>query len=297
MTGAYVVLDHLTITNHYTTGQGLGISKSANHVTVSNRDLYGAPQQNMILDGHDCLIYKNRIHDSGRAGYYGRYSHGLYVEGPNNTIRSNLIYNNQTNGVQLYNGYGTLVGGNVLEYNYIFHNGWVAQATPSTHSYAGIIVSDGHPNTTIRDNRLCGNAQYGILVQHYDGAALSGTSITDNVTCYNGYGGIWLDEGASETVLRNISYYDKPYAISTISGVASDYDTDLCRRHRAAPWMERQEPLAGGGVSQRLGPGGSRPGRRPAAQEGRQRLRCRPARSDTTSAPRSTRRSVTRRRG
>jgi hypothetical protein len=220
-----VVLDHLTITNHYTTGQGLGISKSAHHVTVESCDLYGAPQQNMILDGHDCLLYQNRIHDSGRAGYYLYYSHGLYIEGPNNTIRSNLIYNNQTNGVQLYNGYGVTAGGNVLEYNYIFHNGWVAQATPSSHSYAGIIVSDGHPNTTIRENRICGNAQYGILVQHYDGAALSGTSITDNLTCYNGSGGIWLDEGASETVSRNISYYDKPYAISTISGVASDYDT------------------------------------------------------------------------
>src|SRR5205823_6297868 len=81
------------------------------------------------------------------------------------------------------------------------------------------VIGNGHPNSVVRYNRFCGNAQYGIYL--IDGQ--TGSQFTGNVTCYNQKGGVYLRYPGANTVMGGaLSYNDATFALSAASGVASD---------------------------------------------------------------------------
>lgn len=206
--GSYVIVDKLRITNRNDPGQGVWIAHKAHHVTISNSEIFGARGQGVLISGNYNTLYRNRIHHNGS---HGTHDHGIYIEGGNNRIRGNTIYNNWAYGIHLYREDGDS-GNNVIESNYVYGNGFGASKLSGRPPTAGIIIAAGHPNTIIRNNRVCNNARYGIyLIDEQPGAV-----IERNVTCRNAGGGIYLRyPGATYTVARNFSYSDSGFALAT----------------------------------------------------------------------------------
>lgn len=215
LSGSWLVLDRLHITNLGYPGQGVSIFRGASHDTISNCEIFGSRGQGILIDGDDNLIYKNHIHHNGSTFAH---DHGVYVVGRNNTIRSNVIHDNFTYGIQLYNE-TNIAGGNKVEYNYLYSNGF-GSAGQGYRSVSGIVVATGQPNSTIRYNRICGNAQYGLIV----GSGVSGTLITGNVSCLNPSGGYSLDEPGAMTFTGNLSYNDRGFALYVKGPVSSDHN-------------------------------------------------------------------------
>jgi hypothetical protein len=171
------------------------------------------------MSGDNSTVYRNEIHHNGS---HTPFDHGIYVEGGGHTIRSNLIHDNWTFGIQLYTGNGGNHPANTVDSNYVYHNGYGSTGQNANAPNAGIVIGSGHPNSVITNNIFCGNAQYGIYL--IDGQ--SGSRMTGNVSCYNARGGLYMRYPGSNTVLSvNISYNDSAFALSSSSGVASDTDT------------------------------------------------------------------------
>src|SRR5262249_46835140 len=155
------------------------------------------------------------IHDNGA---HVEHDHGLYIEGANNIIRSNTVYNNFAFGVHIYNGYalaaGTPTGGTVVEYNYVYHNGYGSYAVDPTQPTSGIIIAYQGPRSTVRYNRVCDNAQYGIYLIDSEPS----NQIYGNVTCFNRLGGSWMKyPGSGNSFTNNVSFQDSVYAFSSNS--------------------------------------------------------------------------------
>ncbi len=240
LTGAYVVLDRLRITDQNNPGQGIWIAYSAHDITIQNCEIFGGHGQGILISGNNNTIYRNHIHDNGA---HTPYDHGIYVEGGGNHISYNSIHDNWTFGIQLYYGGGGNAAANTVEYNYIYHNGYGSTNESPSSPNAGIVIGSGHPNSVIRYNRFCGNAQYGIYL--IDGQ--SGTQMTGNVTCYNKSGGVYLRYPGSGTAVNGtISYNDSAFNLSSVSGVSSNGETFY--QSAAAPslrWNGNAYTLAG----------------------------------------------------
>lgn len=219
--GSYVVLDHLHVTNQNDPGQAVWIGDNASNVTIQYCEVYGAHGQGILISGNGNTVYRSDVHDNGS---HAPFDHGIYVDGGNNVVRSNTIHGNFTWGVQVYNGYvsGPVgVGHNLVESNYIWGNGAGSTAAAPSSAAGGMVVGNGANATTIRNNILCGNAQYGVeIIDSEPDNALSG-----NVSCYNAKGGFYLRyPGSGNTLSGNISYNDGAFALASTSGVASDND-------------------------------------------------------------------------
>ena len=241
--GSYVVLDHLRITDQNDPGQAVWIGDNATAVTIQYCEIYGAKGQGILISGNGNTIYRNDIHDNGS---HPPFDHGIYVDGGNNVVRSNTIHGNFTWGVQVYNGYvsGPIgVGHNVVESNYIWGNGAGSTAAAPTSAAGGVVIGNGSNATTVRNNIICGNAQYGVEVID----AEPNNVMTGNVSCYNVKGGFyWRYPGAGNTMTGNISYNDSVFALSSTSGVASD--TNYFYSSSGAPqlqWSGKSYALAG----------------------------------------------------
>ncbi len=219
--GSYVVLDHLHVTDQNGTGQAIWIGDNATNVTIQYCEVYGAHGQGILISGNGNTIYRNDIHDNGS---HPPLDHGIYVDGGNNIVRSNTIHGNFTWGVQVYNGYvtgPTGVGHNLIESNYIWGNGAGSTAAAPTSAAGGMVVGNGSNATTIRNNIICGNAQYGVEIIDSE----PDNALTGNISCYNAKGGFYMRyPGSGNTMSGNISYNDGVFALSSTTGVASDND-------------------------------------------------------------------------
>jgi hypothetical protein len=216
--GAYVSLVGLRVSDDNNPGQAIWIGYNAHDMLILECEVSGAHGQGILISGNNNTVLRSRIHDNGA---HTPYDHGMYIEGGNNLVRENEVYNNWTFGIQLYNGNGGSFTGNVIEYNYVYHNGYGALAGNASAPSAGIVIANAHPSTTVRYNRFCDNAQYGIYL--IDGQ--DGTQITGNVSCYNHQGGLYLRYPGSGTVTQgNVSYNDSTFALSSQSGVQSTGD-------------------------------------------------------------------------
>jgi parallel beta-helix repeat protein len=96
-------------------------------------------------------IVGNRVHDNGRGHVLGQHqSHGLYVEGRDHLIASNLIQDHPFGfGIQVYPAnQGTTIVGNTI--------------VNSAHS--GIVMggSEGVSDIVVRNNVVAGNGKHGI---------------------------------------------------------------------------------------------------------------------------------------
>jgi Right handed beta helix region len=215
--GNYLGFQHLHITDHHVPSNAVEIVVAAHDVTFSDCEIYGAAGQGVILVGSHNTFVHNDIHDNG---YHDKLDHGVYVEGSYNTIRGNRIYNNWTYGIQFYNGTGSGGGNNVAEQNVIYHNGYGAKAAVAGFSdTAGVIMADVHPNNVVRNNVLCDNADYALLVV----ANQPGQQVSGNVSCYNHTGGFYLAQpGTGSTFTGNISYNDAQPALIAYPTVTSN---------------------------------------------------------------------------
>lgn len=211
--GSFVTLNNLKITNKNNVGQGIWISYDSRNVIVSNSEVYGARGQGILVSGDNNYIYKNSVHDNGARTPF---DHGIYIEGKNNIIKANRVFRNWTYGIQLYREEPGVAGGNTVENNYIYGNGFGASGADPSAPSAGIVIAYQQPNNIIRNNIICGNAQYGI----YSIDSQPGNSISGNITCYNGQGGIYLKEpGHNNFLAKNISFNDRNFAISENAAV------------------------------------------------------------------------------
>lgn len=219
--GSYIVLDHLRVTDQNNPGQAIWIGDNAHDVTIQYCEVFGAKGQGILISGNGNTVYRSDIHDNGS---HPPYDHGIYCDGGNNIIRSNTIHGNFTWGVQVYNGYtsGPVgVGHNLIESNYIWGNGAGSTAAAPSSPAGGMVIGNASNNTTVRNNIICGNAQYGIEVIDQEPS----NALTGNVSCYNAKGGFYMRyPGAGNTMSGNISYNDSVFALSSMSGVASDND-------------------------------------------------------------------------
>lgn len=214
VSGSHVTLDRLRVKNATNPGKGITIAATAHHVTVSRCEVFETFGQGIVIAGSNNLIERSAIHDNGANGSF---DHGIYVIGGDNVIRANVIHDNWTYGVHLY-GEDTSASGNIIEDNYIHSNGFGA-AEGGYRFSAGIIIARGHRDVIVRRNRSCNNAHYGIIVSD----ERPGNLITENVTCYNGLGGINMYGPGSDNVLRrNISYNDYGDALASRPVVKSD---------------------------------------------------------------------------
>jgi hypothetical protein len=220
--GSYIVLDHLHVTDQNNPGQAIWLGDDATNVTVQYCEVYGAHGQGILISGNGNTIYRNDIHDNGS---HAPFDHGIYVDGGNNIVRSNTIHGNFTWGVQVYNGYvsGPVgVGHNLIESNYIWGNGAGSTAAAPSSAAGGMVVGNGSNATTIRNNIICGNAQYGVEIIDSE----PDNALTGNVSCYNAKGGFYMRyPGSGNTMSGNISYNDGAFALASMAGVTSDHDT------------------------------------------------------------------------
>jgi hypothetical protein len=128
-----------------TSAANVYISGSAHHIELSGNEIrygqdlgiFAAPTTSHLQ------ILGNRIHDNGWKHVTGQHqSHGIYIEGSNDLIANNLIYNHPYGfGIQIYpSNHNTIVVGNTI--------------VASAHSSIVVGGSGGVSNVTIRNNIL-----------------------------------------------------------------------------------------------------------------------------------------------
>jgi len=221
--GSYLVIDGLDITNRNDPGESIWIANGAHDVRVARCDIHGSHNNGILISGNSNILEDSRIHDIGN-GSQGPApgSHGIYLEGAQNIIRRNTVYRNWTFGIHVYNGYGNFGGQNLIEDNYVYHNGYGTFSQDPTVPSSGIVIANGHDNNIVQKNILCDNAQFGMYLIDQ----VSGTQFRDNITCFNRKGGSnFRFPGQNISFTNNISYNDRVYALSLNPGVSSDCNT------------------------------------------------------------------------
>jgi len=217
LTGAYVRVDHLRFTNT-TQSAAVAIVAGAHDIHLTNCEIFNAGTSGLFVSGDNNEVSGNWIHNNGSRAAL---DHGMYVEGANNLIRGNRINDNWAYGIQLYNGYGRTAGGNIVELNYIYHNGYGSPTDDFSRYNSAIIVAGAQPDTIIRYNRLCANMHFAVYITDSE----TGTQLTGNLSCYNPGGAFFLEGAGRTTLSGNVSYNDGGYALMGVTQVTSDQNT------------------------------------------------------------------------
>jgi hypothetical protein len=239
--GTYLTFDHLHVTNGVEFAIGVDVEVSAHDITLSNCEVYGTKGQGIIVTGQHNTFLRNAVHDNGM---HANQDHGIYVQGAYNTFKYNRVYNNWDYGMHLYSGLsGTPAGNNVIDSNFIYHNGYGAHSTGNNYT-AGIIVSSQHANVTVKNNVICDNADYGVFTDSEPNRQISG-----NVSCFNHSGGFLIAQSGASTALNgNISYMDGGSSLMAYSGNSTTSDNNTYWHGTTAPslqWNDSSYALAG----------------------------------------------------
>jgi parallel beta-helix repeat protein len=163
-------LENATNTNIY-------LENPSDHVEISGNEITGSDDQGIYVEGNTAShqILANWIHHNGLCGCAGHQSHGIYLEGSNHLVASNVIHDMPTGfGIQVYpTNTGSIVVGN----------------TAVNNGYAGIVLggSGGVKNVVVRNNVFAFNAQQGIA---HDSACATSSVADHNVLFGNGSGAI-----------------------------------------------------------------------------------------------------------
>ncbi|MFT3894964.1 MAG: CSLREA domain-containing protein [Anaerolineales bacterium] len=137
----------------------------------------------------------------------GNHGNGVLIAGgaTNNTVIKNLISGNMANGVGIFNP-GTT--GNVVQENYIGTDITGMQALGN--AAPGVGIGDQAYNNFIIGNLISGNRSDGVAIFNAgtNGTTLQGNNIGTDASGMgalpNGGVGIWIGEGASDTVIGGI---------------------------------------------------------------------------------------------
>jgi len=134
----------------------------------------------------------------------GNYGNGVLLAGgaTDNTVIENLISGNMGNGVAIFNP-GT--AGNIVQENYIGTDSMGAQALGN--AAPGVGIGDQADSNFIIGNLISGNMSDGVAIFHpgTNGNTLEGnnigTDVNREVAIPNAGVGVWIGEGASNTVI------------------------------------------------------------------------------------------------
>jgi chitodextrinase len=153
ITGSYFRLRGFVIENGFgTSDANVYLWGGANHVELSGNEIRYGQDQGIFADNTTSYLYllDNKIHDNGWNHLSTQHqSHGIYIEGGNDLIANNQVYNHPYGfGMQIYPAN---------------HDSVVVDNTVAASGHSSIVVggSGGVYNLTIRNNILYGG-DYGI---------------------------------------------------------------------------------------------------------------------------------------
>ena len=203
-------------------------TSNAHHIRVKNAELLGAVnssdrQFNVICTGQfaGALGGNEFINLTVHRGGNQDFSHGFYIQSPNNLVEWCDIYDCAGAGVQIYSGYvGSLPTNNIVRYN-IIHD--------MTRNYGRhrAVQHGGGSN-----NKIYGNVFYNIQ----GGAAVSagiyvyvgsGVEIYNNTIVGGSTGGIIVETGVTNTLIKNNIVYQNAGGNYTNRGTSTVASNNL----------------------------------------------------------------------
>ena len=241
ITGSYFRLQGFVIERSTgTSAANVYLEDSASHVELSGNEIRYGQDQGIFADpGTSSIqILGNRIHDNGWNHLSGQHqSHGIYIEGSNDLIANNVIYDHAKGfGIQVYpRNHDTVIVNNTVVAN----------------GHSGIVVGGdgGVRNIVIRNNIFASNRNWGV---ESDSTCPTSSVVVDHSLFYrNPAGGIeagcsaidssggnmtrnprFLEAGLHEYQLRRGS----PAINRALPAYAEPRDLlGRSRRHRGAP--------------------------------------------------------------
>ncbi|MBL8824473.1 MAG: right-handed parallel beta-helix repeat-containing protein [Planctomycetia bacterium] len=241
------------VTRNATTPDGINL-EGADYITIEGFTVINQPRTGIrsVLNNH-VIIRNNVAHNNNTWGILTGYSddlliennqtsgslveHGIYVSNSSvrPTIRNNLIFNNNANGIHL-NGDAVIGGGNglimdaLIENNVIYNNG--------VGGGSGI-NGDGLVNSVIRNNLIYNTHASGISLYRIDGGAPSTNNLVVNNTVLVASDGRWamnISNGSTGNTLRNNIFYSAhsfrgsiTISADSLLGFTSDYNVTMNR--------------------------------------------------------------------
>jgi parallel beta helix pectate lyase-like protein len=170
----------------------------SHHIEISGNEIRSSSDQGVYSDltTHDLQIIGNAIHDNGPSPLHQ--SHGIYLEGADQLIANNVIYDN-------HHGYGIHVYPNANRV-LIVHNTVVGNGSAQTSS-GGILLGGNELNT------------------------VSNTKVVNNVIAFNAAMGIrsffpeWVLQPEGNEAYSNVGFGNPAGDFSTWQGGGIDYSS------------------------------------------------------------------------
>jgi Periplasmic copper-binding protein (NosD) len=172
------------------------LENGSHHIEISGNEIRNSSDQGLWSDRttHDLQILGNAIHDNGPSAIHQ--SHGIYLEGVDQLLANNVVYNN-------HYGYGIHVFPSA-DHVLIVHNTVVGNGNPATSS--GGIVLGGSEDSTV-----------------------DSTKIVNNVVAFNAAMGVrsffpsWVMQPKGNEAYSNVGFGNPQGDFSTWEGGGIDY--------------------------------------------------------------------------
>ena len=191
ISGSYFRLQGFVIENALgTSGANVYPTGPAHHIEISNNEIRFSQDQGIYSDSstHHLHILDNLVHDNGLGHVPGQHqSHGLYIEGDNDLIANNVVYDHPFGfGMQIYPSNQDSI---------------VVSNTVVASGYSGIVLGGGSvTRITVRNNVFAFNDQWGI---GRDASCPTATVADTNVLFGNGFGDVQGGCGGLDTSRGN----------------------------------------------------------------------------------------------
>jgi Right handed beta helix region len=170
--------------------------QGSHHIELSGNEIRRSSDQGIFGERttHDLQILANEIHDNGPSPIHQ--SHGVYLEGVDQLIANNVVYDNHYGfGIQIYPSADRVL----IVHNTLVDNG-------NTGSDSGGIVLGGDPDTTVNN-----------------------TTAVNNIVAFNASAGIrsffpdWVMQPEGNKAYSNVGYGNPDGDFSTWQGGGIDY--------------------------------------------------------------------------
>jgi parallel beta-helix repeat protein len=188
----FVTLESLTLDASHVSVLGIRVQRSTSLI-LRNLIVNNALRNSCIGSGGDSIhILNSTIHDCGH--------HGIYLQGDNNIVSGNEIYNNAGHGVHQYNNHSYPDNNNVISHNHIHDN-----------DSTGILIGSGSNNLAhhnlVRNNGMMTTAG-GIRVAYHaarNGQVYNNTIYANTGVCISIGSGSVSAKIKNNLCLRNTS--------------------------------------------------------------------------------------------
>jgi parallel beta-helix repeat protein len=136
----HVVIDGLVLDAANTAQEGVKITYSgtdpttaSHHIRIQNCEIMNATGHGVLGGGRGFNEFiNNDVHHNGSSD---QYDHGFYIGAVNNLFERNMIHDNKSHGIHIYNQTSFAAHNNVVRNNVVFRNG-----------SRGILLASGNDN-------------------------------------------------------------------------------------------------------------------------------------------------------